>query len=429
MKPRVFRFKEHQGFYCRRSADDRPSDAGLFPLDASVFEKLVTFVERSFGGEKESFEVMSIFRCPGYGRVVKAKNFVGVIRFADGMQIEILPKIEGATETETKSIFLKMLRLVLHLRNRVSGLSNLSAEHMPLFDVFIRLFLDEVLLLVKQGLSGAYGRIQGNERFYKGKLSLARHIRENCVHQERFFVEYDIFSSNSPENRIIQSALRFLGQIAEEDRNRRDIRMLSQQLECIPFSSDLDGDFSAVRGKRLNERYRLLMDWCGIFLRKRGFTTFTGECNAVALLFPMEKLFESYIAICFERFAREEGWTVSVQGGRKWLFDRDDDGYKPAFQLKPDLILRRDGVTIIADTKWKRLSKDESDNFGISQSDMYQMYAYSARFSAKETCLIYPWAGFDVTKRFGEIGGADVRVYSFRLNDDPSSQVRDVCGR
>lgn len=143
----------------------------------------------------------------------------------------------------------------------------------------------------------------------------------------------------------------------------------------------------------------------------------------------MEKLFESYIAKCFERFAREEGWTVSVQGGRKWLFDRDDEGYKPAFQLKPDLILRRDGVTIVADTKWKRLSKDESDNFGISQADMYQMYAYSARFSAKETCLIYPWEGFDVTKRFGEIDGVDVRVYSFRLNDDPSSQVRDVCGR
>lgn len=51
---------------------------------------------------------------------------------------------------------------------------------------------------------------------------------------------------------------------------------------------------------------------------------------------------------------------------------------------------------MIMDTKWKRLFDDPGKNYGISQADMYQMYAYSKKYQDKETgeCpevwLLYP---------------------------------------
>ena len=41
------------------------------------------------------------------------------------------------------------------------------------------------------------------------------------------------------------------------------------------------------------------------------------------------------------------------------------------------------------DTKWKVLSEDKA-NYGISQADMYQMYAYQKKYNAKNVTLLYP---------------------------------------
>ena len=43
------------------------------------------------------------------------------------------------------------------------------------------------------------------------------------------------------------------------------------------------------------------------------------------------------------------------------------------------------------DTKWKLLAEGKG-NYGISQGDMYQMYAYQKRYAARSVTLIYPLA-------------------------------------
>ena len=45
---------------------------------------------------------------------------------------------------------------------------------------------------------------------------------------------------------------------------------------------------------------------------------------------------------------------------------------------------------IIIDTKWKRLTNDRSKNYGISQADMYQMFAYAQKYETPEIWLVYP---------------------------------------
>ena len=59
--------------------------------------------------------------------------------------------------------------------------------------------------------------------------------------------------------------------------------------------------------------------------------------------------------------------------------------------MKPDIVVRRkqDDTIFVLDTKWKILS-DSKANFGISQADMYQMYAYQKKYGASNVTLLYP---------------------------------------
>lgn len=66
------------------------------------------------------------------------------------------------------------------------------------------------------------------------------------------------------------------------------------------------------------------------------------------------------------------------------------------------------------DTKWKSLFDNERKNYGISQADMYQMYAYSKKYNTSEIWLLYPvndeMRGHDEIK-FESGDGTTVRLH------------------
>ena len=119
----------------------------------------------------------------------------------------------------------------------------------------------------------------------------------------------------------------------------------------------------------------------------KSFTSFAGSEVAVALLFPMETLFESYIAVLLKKELTPKGYTVSAQDRKYHLFDEPDK----KFLMKPDIVITRklDGCIFVMDTKWKVLSESKP-NYGISQADMYQMYAYQKKYFSENVTLLYP---------------------------------------
>lgn len=118
----------------------------------------------------------------------------------------------------------------------------------------------------------------------------------------------------------------------------------------------------------------------------KSFTPFSGNTMARTLLFPMESVYESYVASQIKRYFVPDGWSVSCQERKYHLFETP----RKQFALSPDIVMRRDGRTIVFDTKWKNLISNEQKNYGISQADMYQMYAYSKKYDAVEVWLLYP---------------------------------------
>jgi 5-methylcytosine-specific restriction enzyme subunit McrC len=151
-------------------------------------------------------------------------------------------------------------------------------------------------------------------------------------------------------------------------------------------STNYTKDFSSVVIDRNTKDYEILIQWSKVFLMNQSFTTFSGNTTARALLFPLEKVFESYAAKNLKRVLGDLNWEISTQDKGYYLFDAPRE-----FALRPDIVITRDdGSRIILDTKWKLLSNNPRKNYGISQADMYQMYAYSKKYNTPEIWLLYP---------------------------------------
>lgn len=168
--------------------------------------------------------------------------------------------------------------------------------------------------------------------------------------------------------------------------NSKEIRQLLTAFERVEPSTNYTKDFSQVKIDRNTKDYEMLMQWSKVFLLNKSFTTFSGKNTSRALLFPMESVYESYVAQQMKKVLGPAGWEVSSQDKGYYLFMEP----RRQFALRPDIVCKRGDRTVIMDTKWKSLINSERANYGISQSDMYQMYAYSKKYETSEIWLLYP---------------------------------------
>lgn len=363
-------------------------------ISQEAFNELKAFIY-AFSGDEEHADAMQFLKPSGrtgVGETITVSKYVGVIQ-TKRCQLEVLPKIDFSPEEQdgdsrqTKRVFLRMLRSLKSFNSKVFNEADLMMGRMPLYEVFIRMYLLEVQALVKRGLKSAYVVREDNLKFFKGKLMVNEQIKMNNAHGERFFVRYDEYLLDRAENRLIKSTLLKLMRHSESADNQREIRQLLTAFEMVQPSLNYPKDFSKVVIDRSTRDYERLMRWTRVFLFNNSFTTFSGEDDAKALLFPMDKLFESYVAQQLKTALLRSGlnWRVSTQDKGKYLFDDPE-----RFALRPDIVLTRPDSIVILDTKWKKLTDNPKKNYNISQADMYQMYAYAKKYVTNDIWLLYP---------------------------------------
>ena len=400
--------------------------AGYRSMPAHTFDALEAFLLANQNGEEtEKTELLSLSVRKGVGKAITARNYVGLITMKDGTVIEILPKISGKIGVEeTKRVFLDMLRTSKEALFKDLQTANLKVARMNLFEVFIAMFLQEVDRLVKQGLKSAYNTVEENERCYRGKLLMSQHMKHNLVRRDRFFVAHDEWHLNRPENRLLKATLRLLLRASGSDGNRTRIGRLMPLFDDVGSVVDVGAEFNKCAMDRGVSHYAKALAWCRVFLCGNSFTAFSGSEVAVALLFPMEKVFESYVAAKL-RPVLPGTVAMRTQDQQFSLFDRP----RRMFQLRPDIVLEDPvGGCIVLDTKWKLLSAGKR-NAGIAQADMYQMYAYAKKYAARKVVLLYPRSdeSFSDEMRFESEDGVCVEARFVDLQRMESS-MRNLVG-
>jgi 5-methylcytosine-specific restriction enzyme subunit McrC len=111
----------------------------------------------------------------------------------------------------------------------------------------------------------------------------------------------------------------------------------------------------------------------------------------------MERIFEDYVAHCLKPKIGDhfgDGAVLKTQAAKHSLVE-EHDGSR-IFNLRPDLmVLQAQKAVCVMDTKWKLINEsDRRNKYGISQTDMYQLFAYGHKYlkgtETKELKLIYP---------------------------------------
>ena len=393
---------------------------GCTTLPKATFDQLEDFIlsSQTTGHGSDSPAPMELRIKRGIGKIITAKHYVGVLLLKDGTTIEILPKICSRPEetfsvgiassdvtsastgsaraasgeaalahTKARTLLIDMLKTLKSSPFKNLQSAPLEAAKLPLLEIFIQMFLTEVLRIVKQGLKCSYQLVQSNETQFKGKWKVAQYITHNYAHKERAILEYELYHVNRAENRLLKATLHYLYQISSSAKNKTTIKILLNEFREVTASTHYQEDFAQCISDRTMQHYETALLWCRIFLKGKSFTPFSGSEAAAALLFPMEVLFERYVAAKLKQRLTGADFQVLLQDTSHHLFDEP----RRQFLLKPDIVVirNRDQAVFLLDTKWKLLSANQRQ-YGISSEDMYQMYAYQKKYQAENVRLLYP---------------------------------------
>jgi len=327
------------------------------------------------------------------GHWLKLDNYVGVVECPCGTRIEILPKHYETEDSvaESRSLLRKMLRVALDLPSREVGSAHLELFNAPLSEWIIHQFLFALDHLIKTGIQFDYHRIEEEQRFLRGQLNTVRQIRLSPARQHRFEIRHDIFEADRPENRLLKSALDRVIKSTRVNANWQLAFELKTLLVDLPSSRDVKKDFENWKHDRLTAHYRRAKPWCELILNRQTPIALVGEWEGMSLLFPMEKLFERYVASCLRK-SLADGAQLKMHP--LWSFLCTHDGGK-IFRLEPDFLIERAAQRWILDAKWKRLDGgNKVDKYGLQQSDFYQLFAYGQAYlreqKQKHLVLIYP---------------------------------------
>lgn len=425
-------------------------------LSEPSFENLWNFILENKGGD-DADEVMSV-HVKGGRPYIKTGRYVGTVQTKDGQVIEILPKIYKSGDRAEEDIalcrrvFLRMLSCFQQSQAKSFQEAALSTkENFPILEAYISRYLSEVERLLMDGLKKNYFQVEENQKFLKGKLLINKQISKNCVDKTRFAVRYSKYIEDIPQNRIIVSTLYKLSKTSQSSVNVSRSYSLLSAFSDIPPSSNVESDLLlSLRSNRLFSNYENLLQWSSQFLLNKGFTTFSGNHVNQSLLFSAEKLFESFIAHLFKKYAKD--YAVSSQHSKYFLVDKYGDTEHGKFRLRPDIVVESkdsknfaDYDTIIIDTKWKNLDSSAPDkNYLIDIKDMYQLYAYGQKYHLGDSyfldiipklVLIYPYTEkFQIELKpfvYEEVKakyGLKLIVYPFNLADEENDGYKRQVG-
>jgi 5-methylcytosine-specific restriction enzyme subunit McrC len=386
--------------------EDRAAGAGEreHRIPSAVFAWLKTQALQAAQQEGKSLRYASL--CSRHGQeALQLRNFVGVLQAPCGYQIEVLPKLGKALGNEpvdaSRILLLQMLQCLREFRHIETDKAQLLAREMPLLEVFIAEFLRCVGHVVKRGLRSDYVRKEDNLFALRGKLLMAQHLRQNLCRRDRFYTAFDEFSPNRAENRLLHSALKRVAKLTQAPANQRLARELCFVFADIPTSTQIQQDFQKIRSDRGMAHYEPALAWARLILADDAPLTGQGENSSPSLLFPMEAVFEAYVAKHL-RGQLTGGYGLKKQSNAEYLVrhkERNKEGDKKGnwFNLKPDLLIKNETGEnrVVLDTKWKLLDEKASDSkskYGLSQADFYQLYAYGQYYlgGKGDLVLIYP---------------------------------------
>ncbi|MCL1078808.1 restriction endonuclease [Parashewanella spongiae] len=411
---------------------DKYKNIDLHSIPNTAFEWLLLNSQSNDATER------NLIRVTQYKKqlAIKVLNFVGVLETPCGTRIEVLPKTSVSDDIndiiQSRKTLLKMLSAVHKIKLYQFEQTQLEILRRPLFETLIGQFLENVAHLVKRGIRSQYQRTHSETRFLKGRLLTHKQLLQRPGKQHFFHIEHDIFTADRAENRLVHSALAQVLNWSQSTFNQKLARELLFVFSEIPKSKNHTNDFRKWSSERSLSHYSPLKPWCELILSYQSPIAMSGKSSGLSFLFPMEVLFEKYVALELAKYL-PKNLKLKEQAQSKSLLRHNGEDW---FKLKPDMVIYEGKkIRAVLDTKWKLLNSSKNTakhKYDLSQSDMYQMHAYGEKYldGTGKLFLIYP-----KHKRFDEElqeftfkDNLTLNICPFDLNDEDHKQFLNKLG-
>lgn len=332
------------------------------------------------------------------GTRIRARNFVGFVQ-NDEELIEIYPKVFREVvgiENRTALMLRHLFFWFDHCRKwkfpfTKASLDSIEIDSFP--ELIIHLIAQEFLETVSSEPLSTYEPVEEGLRTPRGSINFKRYLANGFATGNIHIVDCDHepFAFNNRVNRIIKHCTRLL---LGQTRLTENIRLLQETVFILDEVDDVSCTIHDVESSRLNpffDRYKIVLEMCSSILAQQLYSANINDLTQWCLLFPMEYIFEDFVAGFLDRHFSNE-WQVEYQKSDRYLTENPK-----AFMMQHDILLTHkfSGQKWIVDTKYKLRSssfKSETKK-GIDQSDLYQMTAYAFRRGCKNVLLLYPNLG------------------------------------
>ncbi|TVQ96857.1 MAG: hypothetical protein EA399_14975 [Desulfovibrionales bacterium] len=320
----------------------------------------------------------------------QATNWVGSLGIGRDC-LDILPKIDdpsgGKSRARARQNLLWMVARAGLIPTAPAELVRLGGQDAPLIKVFMDLYVGKLASEWRKGSVRDYLVEEANRSFLRGKLLLPEHLRANLLHRERFFTACDEFSSDTPLSRVLKGALRICAaQVFSPDLANK-ARKLLHDFDSVADAEYCPAELDSMTFDRRFNRFAPLFELAKKILMSRSPESGSQREQFYSLLFDMNEVFEKFVAAEIQTALAGSEYIVNSNAEKRYLLL---EGNKKCFGMCPDIqIKKRKETQFLVDTKWKRLDPGKS-HFGVSQQDIYQMYAYGKEYNPKKTILLYP---------------------------------------
>lgn len=329
---------------------------------------------------------------------IRANNFVGFIQNGDEV-IEIYPKVFRQyllNPSEKEKIL--MLRHIFYWFSycrkwnfpfNQTSLDTIDIDEFP--ELIINLIANQFIETVSKQPLTMYQEMEEALITPRGSINFKRYTSSSLSHGNFQDIEcdYEPFLFDNKVNRVIKYCSRLL---MTQTKFSENLRMLQDVVFILDEVEDLHCTIHDIENIALNTffaDYYNLLDSCKLILNQQLYSSNTYDLSQWCLLFPMEYIFEDFLAGFLEnKFSK--AWKVEYQKSDETL-----STFPPVFKMQHDIFLtsRQDVKRkVIIDTKYKIRQGDfkKDPKKGVAQSDLYQMVSYALKRGCTNIILAYP---------------------------------------
>ncbi len=352
------------------------------------------------------------------GCVLEANRYAGVVQI-EGATVEIYPKLDAhllertAPDESAAHSVLSSLTWMLEVANFGDAIdaqtATLGTAPLEFADIWAWLFARDLREQLQLGLASAYIAHQDDIMAVRGRIQIARQVSQNWNRFDRIACAWDEWTPDTALNRVLKCACRVLSRRVSHPVTRGlifDCLFLLEEVRDVAPETALHAAARLIH-TRATERFRLSFDFARRILQGSGPALGAGGEDTFVFLVNMDKVFEAFARAVIEaRF----NTIVTEQKDLGTLLELRLGGVRQ----KADLHWRdNDGVSWIADAKYKHLAKDsqnaldffddETENRAgrkLSPDDVRQVGVYAELLRRQnkgialpQLMILYPFVG------------------------------------